>query len=128
MNRRALITLLGATAAVARAFDARAQQQMPMVGFLRSTPAASFENLETAFRQGLKESGFVEGQNVAIEYRYADNQIGRLPVLVAELIRRPVAVIVANTPSVRAAKAATSTVPLVFATGSDPVPFRPVES
>src|SRR5436190_19056277 len=94
---------------------------MPMVGFLRSTPAASFENLETAFRQGLKESGFVEGQNVAIEYRYADNQIGRLPVLVAELIRRPVAVIVANTPSVRAAKAATSTVPLVFATGSDPV-------
>ena len=70
---------------------------MPVIGFLRSTSLAPFESLATAFRQGLNETGFVEGQNVAVEYRYADNQHERLPALVADLLRRSVAVIVANT-------------------------------
>ena len=92
-----------------------------MIGFLRSTSLAPFQNLVTAFVQGLKEAGFVEGRNVAIEYRHADNQIDRLPALLAELIRRPVAVIVANNTSTRAAAAATSTIPIVFTSGGDPV-------
>jgi putative ABC transport system substrate-binding protein len=94
---------------------------LPVIGFLRSSPAAPFQHLTTAFRQGLNEAGFVEGQNVAIEYRYADNQLERLPGLVTELIRLPVAVIVGNVNAALAAKAATTTVPIVFATGSDPV-------
>ena len=78
-------------------------------------------HLVAAFRQGLREAGFVEGRDVAIEYRWADNQPDRLPALVGDLLRRPVAVIVGNTPSALAAKAATTTVPIVFATGGDPV-------
>ena len=121
MNRREFITLLGG-AAVAWPLAARAQQPaLPVVGFLRSTDAQGFAHFVAAFRQGLKEAGFVEGENVAIDYRYADNQIDRLPALVAEFIRRPVAVIVANTPSALAAKAVTKRVPIVFGTGSDPV-------
>ena len=91
---------------------------MPVIGFLRSTSLADATHLVTAFRQGLKEAGFVEGQNVAIEYRSADNHLDRLPALVAELIRRPVAVIVGNNLAALAAKAATTTVPIVFATGA----------
>ena len=103
-------------------FAARAQQPaMPVIGFLRSTSPADLTHLVTAFRQGLKEAGFVEGQNVAVEYRWADNQLDRLPALVADLLRRPVAVIVGEQPSALAAKAATTTVPIVFATGGDPV-------
>ena len=94
---------------------------MPVVGFLRSASLADATHLVTAFRQGLKEAGFVEGQNVAIEYRSGENDRDRLAAVVTELVRRPVAVIVGNAPSALAAKAATTTVPIVFATGSDPV-------
>ena len=119
MRRRDFVTLAGG-AAIAWPLVAHAQQPtMPVIGFLRSTSLAVSTPMVTGFRQGLTAAGFTEGQNVAIEYRYADNQ--RLPGLVAELIRLPVAVIVANTIAALAAKAATTTVPIVFATGSDPV-------
>ena len=121
MRRREFITLLSGTAVV-WSVAARAQQSaLPIVGFLRSTTFADVAQWVTAFRQGLKEAGFVEGQNVTIEYRSADNQPDRLPALVADLIRHPVAVIVGNTDSALAAKSATTTLPIVFATGSDPV-------
>jgi hypothetical protein len=121
MRRREFIRLFGG-AVVAWPVVARAQQAArPIVGFLRSASLAPFQNLVVAFGQGLKEAGFVAGENVAIEYRYADNQIDRLPALVADLIRLPVAVIVVNSGAAFAAKAATTTVPIVFAAGDDPV-------
>jgi putative ABC transport system substrate-binding protein len=122
LKRREFITLLGGTAAWP--FAARAQQSaVPVVGLLRTGTVANLpQDRVTAFRQGLKESGFVEGQNVAIEYRSDENQTERLPLLVADLLRRQVALIVGfNTPPALAAKAATTTVPIVFATGGDPV-------
>jgi putative ABC transport system substrate-binding protein len=118
MRRRAFIAGLGG---VMLPLVARAQQAMPVLGYLRSTTRAPFENIAAALRQGLKEAGFVEGQNVAIESRYAENQVDRLPALAAELVRRPVAVIVANSSAARAAKAATATIPIVFTVGNDPV-------
>jgi putative ABC transport system substrate-binding protein len=118
MRRRDFIAVM--TGAVAMwPLAARAQQAMPVVGYLRSAPP--LQNLVVGLRNGLKEAGFVEGQNVAVEYRHADNQLDRLPALVAELVRRPVAVIVANSLAALAAKAATTTIPIVFASGADPV-------
>jgi len=93
---------------------------MPLIGFLYSLPQYAIAD-RLRFRQGLKETGYVEGQNVAIEYRSFEGQTDRLPLLVADLLRRQVAVMVANTPSALAAKAATTTVPIVFVTGGDPV-------
>src|SRR5262245_19779872 len=123
-RRREFITLLGGTAAssVAWPFAARAQQPaMPVIGFLRSTSLADASHLTTAFGQGRREAGFIEGQNVEIEYRSAENRADRLPVLVADLVRRQVVLIVGNTPSALVAKAVTTTLPIVFVTGSDPV-------
>jgi putative ABC transport system substrate-binding protein len=121
MRRRDFITLIGGAVAT-WPLAVRAQQPaIPLVGFLRSTSLTDSTRLVNAFRQGLKEVGFVEGQNVAIEFRSAEDYPDRLPALAAELIGRPVAVIVGNSVAALAAKAATTAVPIVFAYGGDPV-------
>ena len=132
MRRREFITLLGATASlICGPVAARAQQRavVPTIGLV-TTELTSQTRLIDAFRRGLKEVGFVEGQNVNIEYRSAENQYDRLPSLVDDLTRRQVAVIFANvsTPAAVAAKAATTTIPIVFTLGADPVNYGLVSS
>lgn len=124
MRRRQFIILVGGAAAAAWPLAARAQQSTtPVVGFLSSGADRAFAPMVAGFIRGLNEAGFTEGQNVAVEYRWAEGEYDRLPAMANELVRRPVNVLVASggTVAARAAKAATSTIPIVFSTADDPV-------
>jgi putative tryptophan/tyrosine transport system substrate-binding protein len=133
MNRRELIALIGgaaATPSVLWPLAARAQQQMPVIGFLGAVSPTGFSDRMQAFHQGLKDTGYAEGANLAIEYRWAENQLDRLPAMSADLVRKQVAVIVTSggTAPTIAAKAATDAIPIVFAIPEDPVKLGLVAS
>ncbi len=124
MRRRAFSTLLGAMATASTGWPSpigAQQKPKPVIGFLATRASGDDPQLLTAFRRGLKEMGYVEGDNVAIEYRFAENQYDRLPTLAGDLVRRQVALIAANGPAAQAAKAATATIPIVFTAGLDPI-------
>ena len=123
MRRREFIALLGSTVATWPLASRAQQAAMPVIGFLDSRSPDALADRLRGFRQGLKDNGFIEGENVIVVYRWAENQFDRLPALAVELVRRPAAVIVASGgPNVTiAAKAATTTIPIVFLTSSDPV-------
>jgi len=128
MKRREFITLLGGVAA-AWPLTAQAQQPLPVIGFLNSSSPDGYAPMASAFRQGLKETGYVDGHNVAIEYRWAEGRNDRLPSFVADLVQRKVNVIAATTTAAAlAAKAATTTIPIVFETTADPVQLGLVAS
>jgi putative tryptophan/tyrosine transport system substrate-binding protein len=129
MKRRSFITLIGATAA-AWPLAARAQQPaIPVIGFVTASSLASLRQQVAAFHEGLKETGFVDGQNAMVEYRSADGRLDRFPALVSDLVRRQVAVLaVTSTVGARAAKQATRTIPIVFSIGEDPVTTGLVDS
>ena len=128
MRRRQFIIVLGGAAATWPFAAVRAQQSLPVIGFVNSGSPDGYEPMVIAFRQGLKESGYVEGQNVVIEFRWAEGHFDLLPAMVADLVGHQVSVIVANTPANLAAKKATDTIPIVFTTGSDPVQIGLVPS